>query len=151
VDPATPFVAAFTGAELLLDGVVEGVGDGTVDVRSGDCTLVARDPEGRLQPGDRVHVRYRPEDVVLAPGEAPDVSARNRLPMTVRSLTPAGGLVRVRLEGPLTLAALVTRGSTERLRLEPGASITALLKTTALSVYPPERSGPGRRPGRPDG
>ncbi|MEJ2502124.1 MAG: ABC transporter ATP-binding protein, partial [Gemmatimonadota bacterium] len=90
VDPATPFVAAFTGAELLLDGVVEGVGDGTVDVRSGDCTLVARGPEGRLQPGDRVHVRYRPEDVVLAPGEAPDVSARNRLPMTVRSLTPAG-------------------------------------------------------------
>lgn len=32
-DPATPFVAAFTGAELLLGGVVEGVGEGTVEVR----------------------------------------------------------------------------------------------------------------------
>jgi molybdopterin-binding protein len=114
------------------------VGDGTLDVRSGACTLVARCPEGRLHPGDRVHVRYRPEDVVLATAEAPDVSARNRLPMTVRSLTPAGGLVRVRLEGPLTLAALVTRGSTERLGLTAGTSITALLKTTALTVYLPE-------------
>jgi molybdopterin-binding protein len=137
-DPATPFVAAFTGAELLLDGVVERVGDGTVDVRAGDATLVARCPEGRLAPADRVHVRYRPEDVVLTPSGAPDVSARNCLPMTVRSVRPVGGLVRVRLEGPITLAALVTRSSADRLGLAPGTGIHALLKTTALNVYPPE-------------
>jgi molybdopterin-binding protein len=136
--PATPFVAAFTGAELLLEAVVERVVDGTLEVRSGQASLVARCPEGRLSEGQSVHVRYRPEDVVLAPADTPEVSARNRLRMRVRSVTPAGGLVRVRLDGPLTLAALVTRSSAERLGLAPGAHVTALLKTTALHVYPPE-------------
>ena len=140
--PATPFVAAFTGAELLLDGRVERVGDGTLDVRSGEASLVARCPEGRLEAGQPVHVRYRPEDVVLAPAGAQDLSsARNRLRMRVRSLTPAGGLVRVRLEGPLTLAALITRGSAERLGLAPGVAVNALLKTSALHVYAPEAAG----------
>jgi tungstate transport system ATP-binding protein len=138
MDPATPFVDAFTGAELLLDGVVERAGEGTVDVRTGDVVLMARGPDEGLEPGDRVHVRYRPEDVVLAPGHAPDVSARNRLRMRVRSVTPAGGLVRVRLDGPVSLAALVTRDSAERLGLRPEAAVTALLKTAALHVYAPD-------------
>ena len=145
-EPATAFVAAFTGAELLLDGIVERVGNGTLDVRAGESTLVARRPEGHLSPGDRVHVRYRSEDVLLAPASDDrdprdgrrDVSARNRLAMTVRSVTPAGGLIRVRLDGPLTLAALVTRESAERLGLQPGAPVTALLKTAALNVHLPE-------------
>ena len=135
MDPATPFVAAFTGAELLLDGVVEGTGDGTVRVRAGEAVLLARAPDPPPAPGTRVHVRYRPEDVTLAPRESPDVSARNRIPMRVRSITPAGGLIRVRLEGPVGLAALITRESAERLGVRPGAAVTALLKTAALHVY----------------
>jgi ABC-type sulfate/molybdate transport systems ATPase subunit len=52
-DPATPFVAAFTGAELLLDGVVESAGGRhVVDVRAGGFTLVARCPDAGLEPGD---------------------------------------------------------------------------------------------------
>ena len=137
-EPATAFVAAFTGAELLLDGRVQRVGDGTLDVATGGATLVARCPEGRLSTGDRVHVRYRPEDVILTRAEDPDTSARNQLRMTVRSVTPVGGMVRVRLEGPLTLAALITRGSADRIGIEPGADINALVKTAALNVYLPE-------------
>ncbi len=147
-DPATPFVAAFTGAELLLDGVVERVGDGTLDVRTGECMLVARSTGGGPVPGSRVHVRYRPEDVMLAPGDASDVSARNRLRLTVVAVKPVGGLIRVRLTGPVTLAALLTRSSAERLELRPGATITALLKTAALSVYPSDAMA-GGRPDRP--
>ncbi|MBW3552249.1 MAG: ABC transporter ATP-binding protein [Gemmatimonadetes bacterium] len=138
-DPATPFVAAFTGAELLLDGVVETTEEGTVRVRAGDARLVARAPEPALEPGTAVHVRYRPEDVTLAPADVPDVSARNHLPMRVRSTTPSGGLIRVRLEGPIELAALVTRESAERLGIRPGAAVTALLKSTALHVYAAHR------------
>ncbi len=138
--PATPFVAAFTGAELLLDGTVERISDGTLDVSTGAATLVARCTEGRLQPGDRIHVRYRPEDVILTRTGEPDTSARNRLRMTVRSVTPVGGMVRVRLEGPITLVALVTRGSADRLGITPGSEIVALLKTAALAVYLSERA-----------
>ncbi len=137
-EPATAFVAAFTGAELLLDGVVARVENGTLDVTTGDATLVARYPEGRLEVGDRVHVRYRPEDVILTRSPDPDTSARNRLRMTVRSVTPVGGMVRVRLEGPITLASLITRGSAERMGIEPGVEINALVKTAALNVYLPE-------------
>ena len=137
-EPATAFVAAFTGAELLLDGTVERVGDGTLDVTTGRATLVARCPEGRLSPGDRVHVRYRPEDVILTRDDGPDTSARNQLRMTVRSVTPVGGMVRVRLQGPITLASLITRESMERMGIEPGTEISALVKTAALNVYLPE-------------
>jgi molybdate transport system ATP-binding protein len=156
-EPATPFVAAFTGAELLLDGTVEEVGDGTLVVRSGQARLLGRSADGGAAVGDRVHVRYRPEDVVLAPpGAALDsawVSARNRLAMTVRSTIPVGGLIRVRLDGPISLAALVTRDSGDHLDLRPGTAVTALLKTAALNVYlasgPTTDAGPaqGRDPG----
>jgi molybdopterin-binding protein len=141
-EPATAFVAALTGAELLLNGVVDRVEEGTLHLTAGETRLVARCPEERLTEGDRVHVRYRPEDVVLAPREAPDVSARNRLAMRVRAVTPVGGLVRVRLEGPVTLAALVTRGSAEQLDLRRGREVTAMLKSTALSVYLSEAPWP---------
>lgn len=138
-EPATPFIAAFTGAELVLDGSVEEVVGGTLVIRAGQALLVARCPDAGVAVGERVHVRYRPEDVTLAPNlepvGAPQTSARNRLRMTVRSATPAGGLVRIRLEGPASLAALVTRESAERLNLTPGATVLALLKTSALSVY----------------
>ena len=136
-DPATPFVAAFTGAELLLDGVVEQAAEGTADIRVGDAVLVCRHDGSPPTRGQRVHVRYRPEDVVLAPAVPPEVSARNRLQVRVAALTPVGGLVRVRLQGPVTLVALVTRASAHQLRLEPGATVTALLKTTALNLFMP--------------
>jgi molybdopterin-binding protein len=142
VDPATPFVAAFTGAELLLDGVVVEADDGTVLVEAGSARLLARAPDDRAAVGDAVHVRYRPEDVVLASSAgtaaSTGTSARNRLPMTVRSLTPVGGLVRVRLDGPVPLSALVTRESAWQLGLDAGVAVDALLKATALSAY---RSG----------
>jgi molybdate transport system ATP-binding protein len=136
-DPATAFVAAFTGAELLLDGVAHQVDNGTVVVRAGDAILLARCPNDRIAVGDPVHIRYRPEDVLLAPAgtEAAELSARNRLHLTVRSMSPVGGLVRVRLEGALSLAALLTRDSASRLSLRPGLPVTAMLKTAALNAY----------------
>lgn len=142
VEPATPFVAAFTGAELLLDGAVVEAADGTVLVEAGSARLLARALDDEARVGDGVHVRYRPEDVVLAPSADPAApaatSARNRLPMTVRSVTPVGGLVRVRLDGPVPLSALITRESARQLGLGEGVAVDALLKATALSAY---RSG----------
>jgi molybdopterin-binding protein len=144
-DPATPFVAAFTGAELLLGGTVQEVGEGTLVVRAGGASLLARCEDPGVRVGETVHIRYRPEDVTLAPdpgaGAGAQTSARNRLAMTVRAVTPVGGLVRIRLDGPVSLAAMVTRDSADRLGLVPGARVQASLKTTALSVY--HVPGPG--------
>jgi len=59
-----------------------------------------------------------------------------RLPVRVAAVTPAGPLVRVRLEGPLPLVALLTRQSAERLALVPGAPAEARLKAAALRTFP---------------
>ena len=151
VAPATPFVAEFTGAELLLDGVVEESREGVVTVRvAADTRLVAAaEPWAPVPvPGARAHVAYRPEDVMLAPAEgAGTSSARNDVPATVAALTPAGGLVRVRLGGPLPLTALLTREGADALGLAPGARVVARIKATALRAYPAAPLRPEAPPG----
>ena len=135
--PATPFVAAFTGAELLIDGVVVESRDGTVVVRlrEGDAisALAAGDA---LAPGAPAYVVYRPEDVVLTRGGGEPTSARNRLRATVVAITPTGSLLRVRLDAGVPLVSLVTRAAVEELGLRPGAEVVAQLKATALRALP---------------
>jgi len=144
--PATPFIAAFTGAELLLDGRVDDERDGTLSVRlaSGALLSVAAGSD-RFASGAMVHIAYRPEDVVLiAHATTEPMSARNRLAARVAGITPVGGLLRVRLEGAAPLIVLVTRGAAAELSLSVGGEVTALLKATALRAYPapPARVGP---------
>lgn len=140
LQPATPFVAALTGAELLLDGIVA-QRDGelaTVELAGGARVIGTVPPAAELDVGAAAHVAYRPEDVVLTVDDAAaDSSARNRLAGTVAVVSPAGGLVRVKVDvGGLSLVALVTRESAQRLRLERGRPAEALIKATALRVFP---------------
>ncbi len=142
MEPATPFVAAFTGAELLLDGVVAAREERLVRVElAGTARVWALDPGGDAgEAGAPVHVAYRPEDVTLsAPGAAGESSARNRFRLAVASVVPAGALVRVRLSGEPPLTALLTRQSAEALELRPGREVIAQLKATALRVFPAAR------------
>jgi molybdopterin-binding protein len=138
--PATPFVAAFTGAELLVEGVVAEREQELVRVRlPGGAELWATVSQGtseRLQVGAATHVAYRPEDVLLAGVTTTEVSAQNRLEMRVEALVPAGALVRVRLQGGVHISALVTRRGLEGLRIAPGEPVIALLKAAALRAFP---------------
>jgi len=136
---ATPFIAAFTGAELLLRGIVTGHDGALVLVRApGGATIVASTPDGDALPaGAPAHVAYRPEDVVLGPMDV-DVttSARNRFRERVIATAPAGGLVRVRLGGDVDLNALLTRQSTQELGIQPGRDVYAYIKSVALRAFP---------------
>jgi molybdopterin-binding protein len=135
-EPATPFVAAFTGAELLIDGVLEAEEDGLALVRlpSGAALWAAGTPG--LRQGERVAVSYRPEDVVLSPVGAPaELSARNVFQLRVSTRSPSGGLVRLALTGAANLAAIITRRSADQLGLGPGTEVNAHLKAAALRVF----------------
>jgi molybdate transport system ATP-binding protein len=134
--PATPFVAAFTGAEILLDGIVAAALDELVEVDvSGGIRLQAV-AATRLAPGTRVHIAYRPEDIVLEPAAAVSAtSARNRLLLRVAGITPTAGLARVRLCGPPDLIALVTRSSAGELGLAAGVEVAARVKVSALRAF----------------
>jgi molybdopterin-binding protein len=135
-DPRTPFVASFSGAELLLDGVIADVADELVYVAVGDTFVwgvVPPDHDWVPAVGMRVHVSYRPEDVMISvPDTAHEMSARNHYRLRIDAFHGSGGLVRLRLGGVLQLSALVTRTSAESLSLKPGMEVIAHMKATAL-------------------
>lgn len=133
--PASEFVASFTGAEFMLNGEVEVSHQDTVLIRldSGQTLEVA----GEAEPGARVRVAYRPEDVVIGPPNTSTTSARNRFVARLARLHPQGGLVRVRLESDgLSLEALITRRSLEELDLRLGRAVIAQIKATAFHMFP---------------
>jgi molybdopterin-binding protein len=133
--PATQFVASFTGAEFMLDGVVEELEEGTLLVRldSGEALLAA----GLVDVGTPVRVAYRPEDVLLSPPQSSPTSARNRFAMKITRLHPLGGLLRLRLETDgLSLEVVITRNAQEELNLNVGSPVEAQVKATALHVFP---------------
>jgi molybdopterin-binding protein len=133
--PASEFVASFTGAEFMLNGEVEASDQDTVLIRldSGQALEVA----GKAEPGARVRVAYRPEDVVIGPLDSSTTSARNRFVARLARLHPQGGLVRVRLESDgLSLEALITRRSLEGLDLRVGKTVVAQIKATAFHIFP---------------
>jgi molybdopterin-binding protein len=136
--PATPFVAEFSGAELLLDGEAQEIDPPLVRVAVAPAlSLWATAAPGQpVSRGQRVHVAYRPEDVTLARAdETSPTSAVNRVALQVAALAPTGALVRVRLSGGIELVALVTRRSAEALELAPGRRVLAQLKASAVHTF----------------
>ena len=140
-DPGTSFVAAFTGAELLLNGCITDIAEDLVHVALTEGGAVwAALPRGRswrVQRGARVHVAYRPEDVVISAVESTvELSSRNHFRLRVAALSGSAGLIRLRLEGEPPLSAVLTRTSCESLGIRPGREVIAHLKATALRALP---------------
>jgi molybdate transport system ATP-binding protein len=125
--PADPFVASFTGANLLA---------GTAGPGPDGLTGVALDTGGLALSTDRasgrVAVAVHPWEVSLARAATND-SAVNHLHAPVLSIARLGNRARVRV-GPLT--AEVTTASVERLGLREGEPVVASFKATAARLLP---------------
>ncbi len=131
-EPASPFVADFTGAVVLT---------GTASPGAGGLTRVALDGGGEVSSPDTgdgpVAVTVFPWDIALAPAGTIDPgSARNHLEVDVVSVTAVGNRVRVGLAAPQPLTAELTEPAVERLHIEPGARLIASWKATATKVLP---------------
>ncbi len=127
--PRDPFVASFTGANLMrgrVEGAPEANGLTTVRLESGDIVYSTDAAEGEV--GVVVH----PWDVSLGQVQ-PEGSALNLLSGEVASIVQVGNRMRVRI-GPLT--AEVTAASAERLGLAPGSTAFASFKATATRLVP---------------
>jgi molybdate transport system ATP-binding protein len=131
--------------ENVLSGTVASLEPGIAVVRlAGGATLripgeevgtSADDAPGATQVGESVLVGLRAEDILLATGDIPGLSARNAEPATVVSLTSRGGAVHVLLragnqDGPLVWSR-VTPGAVEELSLAPGTPVRLVIKTRA--------------------
>jgi molybdate transport system ATP-binding protein len=125
--PADPFVASFTGGNLI---------SGTARRGAGGLTEVALDAGGLLYSTDslagRVGAVVHPWENAVA-RETPADSALNHVMAPIASLVPSGNRVRVRI-GPLT--AELTAASVERLALRPGEVVVATFKATATRLVP---------------
>ncbi|HEV8099363.1 MAG TPA: ABC transporter ATP-binding protein [Gaiellaceae bacterium] len=125
--PNDPFVASFTGANLLR-GHVELLDDGLTRVRleSGEIVYSTDTANGE------VGVVVYPWDVSIGRVHADD-SALNLIHGEIASITQVGNRVRVRV-GPLT--AEVTAASAERLELARGGVAIASFKATGTRLVP---------------
>jgi molybdate transport system ATP-binding protein len=125
--PADPFVASFTGANLLR-GHAEPVEDGLTSIRleSGDVVYSTDPARGE------VGVVVYPWDVSIGRVQV-DGSALNLVAGEVASVVRVGNRVRVRI-GPLT--AEVTAASAEKLELRRGGWAYASFKATGTRLVP---------------
>jgi molybdate transport system ATP-binding protein len=125
--PASPFVAEFTGANLL-HGTARATGDGLTEVVIDDGTrLLSTDAAAGA-----VGVVVYPWEVALA-RELPLDSTQNHVRGRIESLAPVGNRVRVRI-GLIT--AEITAQSAERLALEEGEVAVASFKAAGTRVVP---------------
>jgi molybdate transport system ATP-binding protein len=132
--PSDPFVASFTGANLIR-GQVQVHDNGLTRVRleSGEIVYSTDDAEGD------VGVVVYPWDVSIGRVHADD-SAMNLIRGEVTSVAEVGNRVRVRV-GPLT--AEVTASSAERLGLAGGGTVFASFKATGTRLVPLKAAAPG--------
>ncbi len=131
-EPASAFVADFTGAVVLT---------GFAHPAAGDVTVVELDGGGRVTALDRatgpVAVSVYPWEIALAPAESHDPgSSRNHLLVDVVSVTTVGNRVRVGLAAPQPLTAEISDASVHELGLAPGSRAVASWKAAATRVLP---------------
>jgi molybdate transport system ATP-binding protein len=131
-EPASAFVADFSGAVVLTGEARRGAAGVTVVALDGGGEVTALQGE----PG-RVAVSVYPWEIALAPpGEPARDSARNHLDVEVVSVTTVGPRVRVGLAAPQALTAELSEASASALGLVPGVRATASFKAAATRVLP---------------
>jgi molybdate transport system ATP-binding protein len=134
--PADPFVASFTGGNLL-PGLARPAENDLTEVALDDGTVVYSTDPGNGPVGVVVY----PWEVSIARGMPAD-SALNHVRGPISSLVTVGNRVRVQV-GPLV--GEVTRSSAERLGLQHGDIVVASFKATGTRIV---QMGPstGARP-----
>ena len=125
--PATPYVAALSGRNLLHATNEKGV-------------LTLPDSMHTLQTADTgvqgpVLVSIAPSAIALH-HEQPHGSPRNTWPTVVTAIEPLGDISRLYLGDPLLLTADLTPGAVAALDLRPGAMVWASIKATEIDVTP---------------
>jgi molybdopterin-binding protein len=123
--PTDPFVASFTGANVLHGVAEPGRDDLTAVVLESGSTVWSADRGA----GNVACVVY-PWEVSVGRG-APDDSAQNHLRAPIGSIVSLGNRSRVRV-GPLT--AEITAASVDRLGLREGEVVVASFKATAARL-----------------
>jgi molybdate transport system ATP-binding protein len=132
--PLTPAIAKIVAVETVQRARVLQADEELVTLAVGESRLVAAASDFPRDATD-AFVCIRAEDVLLLKGgERVSVSARNRLPGIVKSLTREGPLWRIELDCGFTLTALLTRQACEELALLENDRVLAMIKATNVHL-----------------
>jgi molybdopterin-binding protein len=133
--PASEEVARFVGVETIVTGRVLGRDGGVTRIEIGGCTL---EVAAAAEPGARVRLAIRPEDVtlVLPPEQGGGSSARNVLAGAIARITVTDAGARIVVDCGFPLVATVTPRSVGDLRLVEGMAVAAVFKASAAHLLP---------------
>jgi len=92
-----------------------------------------------LDPGTKVNILFRAEDVTILLDVNPRTSARNVFSGKITRLMPSGPFVHVVIDCGIDITALVTIRSVEDLGLTLGKEVWVSVKATAIHVLPWEK------------
>ncbi|MDD5225295.1 MAG: ABC transporter ATP-binding protein [bacterium] len=132
--PQSEFVATFTGAENLFEGlsnVKEGLAE--ISVRNGAPEHAIRICSATQKEG-KVWVAFRPEDVLIS-REQIKTSARNCYRGKIRSISDNGIVTKVMVDVGIPIKSLVTRRSFQDLSLEINSDVYISFKATEVHVF----------------
>lgn len=129
--PATPYVAALAGLNLLI-GTNRG---GTVSLDDhAPHTLHSAD----TATNGPVLVTIHPNAIALHSGDdgaaGPQGSPRNRWHTKIVTVEPLGDITRITLNDPIPLSVDVTPAATSALGLRPGVDVWASVKATEVTL-----------------
>jgi tungstate transport system ATP-binding protein len=133
--PATKNIARFVQVDNILDGAVTANQSGEASVDVSGMIFRAVTP---LEPGKRVSIFFRAEDVTIGLGAGTRTSARNVYPGRIERMMPQGPFMHVIIDCGVAITALVTLRSAEDLSLAPGKDVWISVKATAIYVLPRE-------------
>ena len=139
-DPSDPFVASFTGANLLHGYGERSAGVTRVRLLDGTVLTTADDADGELV------LAVYPWDITVSTVR-PNDSAMNLIEAPIRAIAELGNRVRVTI-GPVS--AEITSGSLHRLGLEVGRPAYASFKATGTRVVANGRPTPSTDPTKGD-
>jgi molybdate transport system ATP-binding protein len=119
--------------------------DAKVKSHRADGLSVLSFPGGELivgrvakEPGARLRVRIRAEDILLALEEPKSISANNVIPATIAAIRESGGHGDVQLAaGDAKLVARITSASLKRLALARGMPVFAIVKSVTVDRNEP--------------
>ena len=96
--PASVFAADFLGESNLLPATVAGTGGGEVVLTTGDGRTVRGRAAEAVDPGERVRIMIRPENVDFVPGSGPEPD--NSVEGVLKEVLMSGQITRYFLELP---------------------------------------------------
>ncbi|HRS83521.1 MAG TPA: ABC transporter ATP-binding protein [Smithellaceae bacterium] len=129
--PQSEFVANFVGTETILEGTVQGIHSGLMEVLVSGKTVEAT---GNVPAGQKVFCCIRPENIVVAREAPENTSARNIYEARIQKMVRQAFFYKLVLDCGFPLVAYLTVSSCEDLGLCEGARVFASVKATAVHV-----------------